>query len=380
MTYYICAMIKRILSENIKQHLFKGKAIIVLGPRQVGKTTLLKAFAAGKSNILWINADNIADREIFDNTSSNRLKAIFGNYKIVIIDEAQRIQDIGVKLKLITDELKSIQLIATGSSSFELSNTINEPLTGRKFEYQLYPLSFAELVNHTNLLEELKMLPHRLIYGSYPDVINNAGNEKELLQQLTNSYLYKDILEWNKIKKSDKIIKLLQALSFQVGNQVSYHELGQTVGLNSETVASYINLLEQSFVLFKLSSFSRNLRNELKKSHKIYFYDNGVRNALIANYNPINLRNDVGALWENYLISERIKYCAYNKIYSNKYFWRTHSGQEIDYVEEREGKLFAYEFKWNKKKKSKIPIAFEKGYENYNFEVITTDNYETFIS
>ncbi|MGB0891725.1 MAG: ATP-binding protein [Flavobacteriaceae bacterium] len=372
-------MILRILAENITKQLYKGKAIILLGPRQVGKTTLLKAFAKQEDTILWINADNIEDREIFDNPSARRLKAILGNYKIVIIDEAQRIKDIGVKLKLITDELKSIQLIATGSSSFELANTINEPLTGRKFEYQLYPLSFAELVNHYSLLEELKMLPHRLIYGTYPDVINNAGNEKEILQQLTNSYLYKDILEWNRIKKSDKIIKLLQAIAFQVGNQVSYYELGQTVGLNNETVTSYIHLLEQSFVLFKLPSFSRNLRNELKKSHKIYFYDNGVRNALIANYNPINLRNDIGALWENYLISERIKYCAYNKIYSNTYFWRTHSKQEIDYIEEREGKLFAYEFKWNKKKKSKIPIAFEKGYDNYDFEVITTDNYETFI-
>ena len=303
-----------------------------------------------------------------------------GNYKIVIIDEAQRINDIGVKLKLITDELKHIQLIATGSSSFELANQINEPLTGRKFEYQLYPISFTELVNNSNLLEELKMLNHRLIYGSYPDVINNAGNEKEILQQLVSSYLYKDILEWNRIKKSDKIIKLLQAIAFQVGNQVSYNELAQTVGLNNETIESYINLLEQTFVIFRLNSFSRNLRNELKKSHKIYFYDNGVRNALIANYNPVSLRNDVGALWENYLISERIKYCEYNKIYSNKYFWRTHSGQEIDYIEEREGKLFAYEFKWNKKKKVKVPAAFEKAYNNSSFEVINPDNYEIFIN
>lgn len=373
-------MISRILTATITKQLYKGKAIILLGSRQVGKTTLLKALAKEEKNILWINADNIEDRAIFDNPSVTRLKAIIGNYKIVIIDEAQRIKDIGVKLKLITDELNAIQLIATGSSSFELANTINEPLTGRKFEYQLYPIAFAELVNHTNLLDELKMLPHRLIYGAYPDVINNAGNEKEILQQLTNSYLYKDILEWNKIKKSDKIIKLLQAIAFQVGNQVSYHELGQIVGLNSETVASYINLLEQSFVLFKLNSFSRNLRNELKKSHKIYFYDTGVRNALIANFNPINLRNDLGALWENYIISERIKYCEYNKIYCNRYFWRTHAGQEIDYIEEREGKLFAYEFKWNKKKQSKIPIAFEKGYANYAFEIITKDNYETFIN
>ena len=373
-------MVERILLKNINKKLFKKKAIILLGPRQVGKTTLLRQISNQYKKVLWINADNMEDRELFDNPSASRLKAIIGNNSIIIIDEAQRIKNIGVKLKLVTDEIQNIQLIATGSSLFELSNTINEPLTGRKYEYQLYPLSFTELVNHSNLLSELKMINHRLVYGSYPDVINNEGNEKEILQQLTNSYLYKDILEWNKIKKSDKIIKLLQAISFQVGNQVSYNELGQTVGLNSETVESYINLLEQSFVIFKLSSFSRNLRNELKKPHKIYFYDNGVRNALIANYNSITLRNDIGALWENYLISERLKHCSYNKIYSNKYFWRTHTGQEIDYIEEREGKLFAYEFKWNIKKKVKVPRSFEKGYSNFKFEVITPNNYETFIS
>lgn len=373
-------MITRILSKKIEDRLFKKKAIIILGPRQVGKTTLLKQLSKHRNGVLWINADNIEDREIFSSPSATRLKAIIGNYKYVIVDEAQRIKDIGIKLKLITDELKDIQLIATGSSSFDLSNLINEPLTGRKFEYKLYPVSFSEMVNHTNLLTEFKMLHHRLIYGSYPDVINNPGNEKEILQQLVSSYLYKDILEWNKIKKSDKIIKLLQALSFQVGNQVSYHELGQTVGLKSETVESYINLLEQSYVIFKLGSFSRNLRNELKKSHKFYFYDNGVRNTLIANYNPINLRNDIGALWENYLISERIKHCEYNNIWANKYFWRTHSGQEIDYIEERDGKLFAYEFKWNSNKKAKLPNAFAKAYSQYEFKVITPDNFENFIS
>lgn len=373
-------MIKRALQKNIREKLFKNKAIILIGPRQVGKTTLLKQIAKNEDNILWINADNIEDRELLAHSSSTRLKAIIGNNKIVIIDEAQRISDIGIKLKLIIDEIKNVQLIATGSSSFELSNQINEPLTGRKYEYKMYPLSFNELVQNSNLLDELKMLEHRLIYGSYPDIINNYGNENEILQQLSNSYLYKDILEWNKIKKSDKLIKLLQALSFQIGNQVSYHELGQIVGLNSETVESYINLLEQSYVVFKLSSFSRNLRNELKKSHKIYFYDNGVRNSVIANFNPINLRNDIGALWENYLLSERIKYCAYNKIYSNKYFWRTHSGQEIDYIEEREGKLFAYEFKWNINKKVIVPKSFKNAYLDSSFELINPDNYEKFIS
>ena len=370
-------MINRIIARKIEENT-KNKAIIIFGPRQVGKTTLIKYLYQNDKNVLWINADNIEDRELFANPSSSRLKAIIGNNKTVIIDEAQRIEDIGIKLKLITDELKHIKLIATGSSAFELANKINEPLTGRKMEYLLYPISFSEMVDHTNLLSEIKMLHHRLIYGCYPEVITNQGDEKRILQEITNSYLYKDIFEWNKIKKSDKIIKLLQALAFQVGSQVSYHELGQIVGLNNATVESYIYLLEQSFVIFKLSSFSRNLRNELKKSHKFYFYDNGIRNTLIANYNPVNLRNDMGALWENFLISERLKLTSYNEVYSNKYFWRTHAKQEIDYIEEREGKLFAFEFKW-KDKIVKVPESFNNAYKNTEFKVITPNNYEEFI-
>ncbi len=372
-------MIDRILYQVIRQRLNQQKAIILLGPRQVGKTTLLKKIAADEEDVLWVNADNMEDRELFEKPSSTRLKAIIGSHKTLIIDEAQRIADIGIKLKLITDEIPEVQLMVSGSSAFELANQINEALTGRKFEYAMYPLSFEELAAYDSLFNELKMLPHRLVYGSYPDVINQAGNEKEILQQLVNSYLYKDILIWNRIKKSDKLLKLLQALSFQVGNQVSYHELGQMVGLDSETVASYITLLEQAFVVFRLGSFSRNLRNELKKSNKIYFYDNGIRNALIANYNVLTLRNDTGALWENYCISERMKYCAYHKIYQNTYFWRTHTGQEIDYLEERDGKLFAYEFKWNQNKKAKLPKAFNEAYEQVEFQVITSANYEQFL-
>ncbi len=373
-------MIARILKNNIEQKLSKGKAVIILGARQTGKTTLLKKIVDKKENFLWINADNIEDRELFGNPSAVRLKAIIGKNKIVVVDEAQRIQDIGIKLKLITDEMPYIQLLVSGSSAFELSNKINEPLTGRKFEYQLFPISFSELANHTDLFSEIKMLKHRLIYGSYPDVINNQGDEKETLQQLVSSYLYKDILEWNKIKKSDKIIKLLQAIAFQIGHQVSYHELGQIVGLNSETIESYINLLEQSFVIFTLNSFSRNLRKELKKSHKIYFYDNGIRNALISNFNLVELRNDTGALWENYLMSERLKYISYNKIYCNRYFWRTHDQQEIDYIEERDGKLFAFEFKWNKNKKARLPKAFIQAYPESEFKIINNENYIDFIN
>ncbi|MCH7524348.1 MAG: ATP-binding protein [Bacteroidetes bacterium] len=274
-------MIDRILERNIKSKFFKGKVIMLLGARQVGKTTLLKKIAENLKDTLWLNADNFEVQTLFETPSSSRFKAIIKNHKVVIIDEAQSIKDIGLKLKIITDELKEVQLIATGSSSFDLSNALNEPLTGRKFEYQMYPISFEEMAGHHGLLEELNQLKHRMVYGYYPDVVINQGEEKDILKLLADSYLFKDILIWNKIKKSDKIIKLLQALAFQMGNQVSYNELGKIVGLNSETVESYILLLEKSFIIYRLGTFSRNLRTELKKTRKIYFVDNGIRNAVI---------------------------------------------------------------------------------------------------
>ncbi|PCI06712.1 MAG: ATPase [Flavobacteriaceae bacterium] len=372
-------MIGRILEESIKAKLFKGKAIVILGPRQVGKTTLLKKIATNLKDTLWLNADNFEVQTLFEIPSSSRFKAIIKNHKIVIIDEAQNIKDIGLKLKIITDELKEVQLIVTGSSAFDLSNALNEPLTGRKFEYQLYPISFEEMEKHHGLLEELSQLEHRMVYGYYPDVVVNKTAEKEILKLLADSYLFKDILIWNKIKKSDKIIKLLQALAFQIGNQVSYNELGRLVGLNSETVESYIQLLEKSFIIYRLGTFSRNLRTELKKTRKIYFVDNGIRNAIIGNYAPITLRNDVGALWENFIIGERKKYLAYHKIYANSYFWRTTAQQEIDYIEERDGKLFAYEFKWSTHKKVKIPKTFLRTYPDAVVKIITPDNFEEFI-
>lgn len=372
-------MIERIIAKNITDKLFKGKAIIILGSRQVGKTTLLKKIAKTLKEVLWLNADNIEVQALFDAPSSLRLKMAIGNNKIVIIDEAQRIKDIGIKLKLITDEIKSVQLIVTGSSSFDIANNINEPLTGRKFEYLMFPISFSEMVKHHQLLNEISLLNHRLVFGYYPDIIINNGNEKELLKGLTDSFLFKDIFVWNKIKKPDKIVKLLQALAFQVGHQVSYNELGQIVGLNSETVESYIQLLEKTFVIYRLGTFSRNLRNELKKTQKIYFYDNGIRNALISNYNSIELRNDQGALWENFLISERQKLLSYNKVYANCYFWRTHAQQEIDYIEERDGKLFAFEFKWNKKATYKFPKSFLEAYPESITKVISQDNFEEFL-
>ncbi len=372
-------MIRRKLEELIKADLFKGKAIILFGARQTGKTTLLKKLFQDTDDLLWLSGDEPDTHQIFERPTSTELKYFFANKKIVVIDEAQRIEDIGIKLKLITDYIPEIQLVATGSSSFELANNINEPLTGRKWEHQLYPLSFSEMVNHHGMLEEKRLLKHRLIFGSYPEVVMNPGNESRILNLIADSYLYKDILQWEYIKKSDKLLKLLKALAYQLGNQVSYNELGNLLGIDNETVEKYIMLLEQTFIIFRLTSLSRNLRNELKKSRKIYFHDNGIRNALINDFRFPDQRTDIGALWENYMISERYKHMKYKSWWNNNYFWRTHAQQEIDYVEDRDGQLFAYEFKWNPKKKAKLPASFSKAYPNHSFEVITPENFEGFI-
>lgn len=376
---FLKAMIERILQKYVEAKLFKKKAIIIMGPRQIGKTTLLKGMFLQKEEVLWFNGDEIDVRSLFENISATRLKAIIGAKNIVIIDEAQRIADIGIRLKLITDTFPEIQLIATGSSSFDLANKINEPLTGRKWEYKMFPVSFGEMVNHHGLLEEKRLLPHRLVYGYYPDVVNNPGNEKEILKQLSDSYLYKDILMWEQIKKPEKLIKLLQALALQIGSQVSYNELGQITGLDNKTVEKYINLLEQVFVIFRLRAFSRNLRNELKNSKKIYFYDNGIRNALIANFNQIEVRNDIGALWENFLVSERIKHLNYSGKWVNYWYWRTRDQKEIDFVEETDGIIKTYEFKWNPKSKIKKPVKFLETYPGSEFKCFDKDNFESFL-
>jgi uncharacterized protein len=372
-------MIERFLTKIIDDKLFKAKAIIITGPRQVGKTTMLKELTKTMEKVLWLNADEPDVEALFEQPSSSFLKREFGRSKIVVIDEAQRIKNIGIKLKLITDQIKNVQLIVTGSSSFELANAINEPLTGRKWEYQLYPVSYGEMVKHHGHLEERRLLAHRLVYGYYPEIVTAIGNEKECLKQLTDSYLYKDLLTWNKIKKSDKLIKLLRALAYQVGNQVSYNELGRIVGLKRDTVESYIQLLEQVFIIFRLNSFNRNLRKELKKSRKIYFYDNGIRNALIANFQNVDLRQDMGALWENFIIAERMKFNAYDGNWVNRYFWRTQAQQEVDYIEEKDGGLYAFEFKWNVAKKGQITKAFKNAYPNAKTKIISPENFEEFI-
>ena len=373
-------MIQRQIKNTILQQLFKNKAIVIIGPRQSGKTTLIKeiCFEINKAYI-WLDGDEPDIREQLTNANSAFLKSIIGNNKIVVIDEAQRVKNIGLTLKLITDKIPDVQLIVSGSSALELSNKINEPLTGRKYEYFLYPISFAEQVSHTNLLDETRLLKNRLIYGYYPDVLMNPTESKVILKQLSDSYLYKDILTWENVKRPEKLERLVQLLAFQVGSQVSYNELANSTGIDNETVERYVYLLEKAFIVFRLNSFSRNLRNELKKSRKIYFYDNGIRNAVINNFNPVDLRNDIGSLWENFLISERKKYTDYNNIYSNKFFWRTQAQQEIDYIEEHSGKLFAYEFKWNTKKKAKISKTFTKAYPESESEIITPDNYTDFV-
>ena len=372
-------MIKRKLRDIIEKRLFDGKAILLMGPRQVGKTTLLKELFEGREDVMWLNGDELDVQALFEGVSATRLKAMFGRKKIVIIDEAQRIPDIGLRLKLVTDQIKDVQLIATGSSAFELATKTGVPLTGRKWQYRYYPLSFGEMVDEHGLLEEKRMIPHRLIFGYYPEVVMCPGEEREILRLLSDSYLYKDVLMSDQINKPDSLVKLLQALAFQVGSQVSYNELAQLCSLDSKTVEKYVILLEQSYVIFRLNSFSRNLRNELKTSKKIYFYDNGIRNALIANFNQIEGRADRGALWENFLISERKKFLEYNRLWGNSWFWRTKEQKEIDLVEERDGKITGYEFKWNPDQKVKIPRLFLDSYENSDFQVIHRDNCDSFL-
>lgn len=374
-------MIERTLYSKIQSLLNGQKAITLMGARQVGKSTLLRQILEKRDDVMWLNGDDLDIQELFHSMTSTRMRAILGNHSIVVIDEAQHIPDIGLRMKLITDQVPNIQLIATGSSSFELSAKVNEPLTGRKREFQLYPLTFAEMVKHTKLLDELRMLPHRMVFGYYPEVVDRPGDERSTLKELTNSYLYKDILSLDSINKPDKLTRLLKALAFQIGSQVSYHELGQVVGLDSKTVERYIDILEKSFIIVRLGSFSRNLRNELKASRKIYFWDLGIRNALIGNLSQIESRNDVGELWENFAIIERLKRNAYRDSFSQSWFWRTQQQKEIDYLEEEDGNLHAYEFKWNdrKAKTSKCPDSFCTAYPDTEYQVITPSNIEEFL-
>lgn len=374
-------MITRIIEQQIKERLFKGKVITLIGARQTGKTTLLKKILQEhQTEAIWLNADEFDIKERFENPTSTSLKSLIGNKKLVVIDEAQQISEIGLALKILVDTYPDLQIIATGSSAFELQNKTNEPLTGRKYEFNLFPFSYSELVHHNTEIIEKRLLNHRMVYGAYPEVVNNEGNEIEVLKLLSDSFLYRDLLMLDNIKKPEKLVKLLQALAYQVGNEVSYNELGNLIGLDSKTVESYIQLLEKSFVIFRLHSFSRNLRNELKLSKKVYFYDNGIRNALISSFQLLEGRQDIGALWENYLVSERKKKNHYAKFYGNSYFWRTKDKQEVDYLEEKDNQLSAFEFKWKEKRNHRITKTFLKNYPNSKTAIIHSNNYSSFLS
>lgn len=371
-------MIKRQLEGQILDRVGTGKVILLFGARQLGKTTLLKTLFGREKNVLWFNGDEPDVRALFENVTSARLKSLFSGHQMIIFDEAQRIRDIGVKLKLAFDNIPGVQIIATGSSSFELANETQESLTGRKWEFRLYPLSFEEMAGHHGVIEERRQLHTRLLYGYYPEIVKHPGEEKDRLKLLTDSFLYKDISHWENIQKPEKLIRLLQAIAFQLGNQVSYSELAVTVGLDHKTVEKYLNLLEQTFVIYRLGPLSRNLRNELKSTRKIYFYDNGIRNALVAAFQPVELRQDIGALWENWLLSERMKYLHYHNVWANPYFWRTAQQQEIDYVEEKDGAFFAYDFKW-RKARMKFPKSFTDAYQPALEMVVTPENFQQFI-
>lgn len=363
------------------EHLNQGRAIILYGPRQCGKTTLLKHISARlDGDFLWLNGDENADAALLADNSRGRLNTILGNHKYIIIDEAQEVPEIGKVVKTIIDSIPGICPILSGSSSFELANKLNEPLTGRKFEIYLHPLAFVELSDYHGLKLELQELERRLVFGSYPDIVTGAGREKELLHELTGSYLYKDVFKYGDIRKPKELEKIISLLAWQIGSEVNISEISREAGTSSETVERYIDLLKKAFIIFELPAFSRNLRNEIKKNKKIYFYDNGIRNAVTGNFSLLENRNDVGALWENYLVAERQKINAYNFFYGYRYFWRTQQQQEIDYLEEIDGKIYAFEFKWNPNKKARFSKTFTSNYPVAQTMTVTRGNYEEFLT
>lgn len=374
-------MIHRKLETVLSSHIGRGKAIILIGARQVGKSTLFDVITKKiDESVLSLNCDDPNVREYLSGISSTNLKLLVGNYKYIMIDEAQRVEDIGLAIKRIVDNHPDIQVLATGSSTLGLRDRINEPLTGRKFEYEMYPISTGEIYDTFGLMHTNQILENRLIYGSYPDVLTHVENAREILTNLSDSYLYKDILELDSVRKPELLRKLLIALSLQLGSEVSYNELAATVRSDVKTVERYIDLLEKCFVIFRLTALSRNLRNELKKTKKIFFYDLGIRNAIINNFATPPMRNDMGALWENFFIMERIKHNAYRGERKNYYFWRTSDQKEIDFLEENDGEFELFEMKWNpRNKNAKFPQAFLDTYPCRSMAVVTPENYLDFL-
>ncbi len=374
--------IKRSLEQELKSRLFAGKALIIYGPRQCGKTTLIKHLTDEYGNdVLWLNGDNPDTRSALTAATSAAWRRIIGTKKILVIDEAQRIDNIGLSLKLVTDELPDVQIIASGSSAFELMNRTAEPLTGRKFEFQLWPLSFAEMCAENGLLAEKQERERRLLFGSYPDIINNPGDEEIRLGELAGSYLFKDIYALDGLRRTSILDKLIRSLAMQIGSEVNYNELAGLTGADNKTVERYIDLLIRCCVIFPLGAYSGNLRNEIKKGKKLYFCDLGIRNAVINNFTPLDSRSDAGGMWENYLILERQKKNLNSPFPPRPFFWRTIAPQnnEVDYLEERNGELSAWEIKSNPNKKVQIPQTFRKAYPNASTAVITPENFDDFL-
>lgn len=373
-------MIQRTIESAIIKQMDKEKVILLFGARQVGKTTLLKKLTDNSdTKTVWLNADDSIVQSLFEKFSRQSFRAYIGNPDLVVIDEAQQLNDIGSCLKQLFDSGLPFQLLVSGSSSFELRNKTSEPLTGRKWEYHLFPFSFKELADETNPLTEMQHLPVRLLYGTYPEVVTHPGDERQRLQLLMDSYLYKDVLMWQGLKKPKKIIQLLKALAIQAGNEVNYNELSRLIKLDRETIEKYIIILEQTYIIFRLPSFSTNQRKELSKSRKIYFSDNGIRNILLGDFRPIEARQDIGALWENYIISELWKKEHNNMQYSNFYFWRTSDQQEIDLIIEKNGILHSYELKWNPMVRARLSKTFSNHYPNHTFNVIHNENFFEFL-
>lgn len=369
--------------QNLGNYLHPNKVLILYGPRRVGKTTLLNDFLTASGLRYKLDSgDNIRIQEVLSSHDFNQLKEYASGYELIAIDEAQRIPQVGLNLKILADQILGLRIIVTGSSSLELSGQVGEPLTGRKHTLTLYPLAQLELRSLYNPYELKEKLPEWLIFGSYPEVITapSRSEKRRVLEDLVHSYLLKDILEMERVKGSKVLLDLLRLIAFQVGNEVSLSELGSQVGIDTKTVARYLDLFEKSFVLYNLRGFSRNLRKEITKKSKYYFYDNGIRNAIISNFNDLDLRNDIGALWENFVIAERLKKTSYQEIFANRYFWRTWDQQEVDFVEERDGKLFGYEMKWNEKTDKIRAKGWTDTYSEASLEVITPGNYLDFIA
>jgi len=372
-------LLKREIQDLIEKNFFKGKVIIIYGARQVGKTTLINQIQHKYPHSLYLNCDEPDIRMALTDVSSTQIKSFIGNKKIIFIDEAQRVRNIGLTLKIMVDNFKDVQIIASGSSSFELSDRIVEPLTGRKYEFYLYPFSLRELLQIYSEIELKRIIEKRMILGMYPEVVSLPEEEaKSLLREITKSYLYKDVLAYQRIKNPDILEKLLQLLALQIGKEVSFNELASNLGIDKKTVAGYIQILEKAFIIFRIKPFSKNLRKEITKLRKIYFFDTGVRNTLINNFNPLYLRQDRGELWENFLISERVKLNMNRQRYVNMYFWRTHQKEEIDYLEEYEGKIEGFEFKISEKK-MKVPKSFIKSYPHIEVNLINRENFKEFV-